>query len=96
MAGATAPRIVTMSSVMHRAAPTDTRFASPDEINDAELGPTQLYGRSKLALILFIRFGLVKTIIGPCSDPILALSVHPGTVRFSSPASGRKGVKIAD
>lgn len=81
MPGVTPPRVVALASELHKTAPGDLRFESLDEINDPETGPTYLYGRTKLALILFARFGLVERVIKPCSDAIYALSVHPGTVR---------------
>jgi NAD(P)-dependent dehydrogenase (short-subunit alcohol dehydrogenase family) len=84
MPGVTAPRVVAISSELHRTAPSNIRFESLDEINNDQLGPTELYGRSKLALILFIRFGLVERVIKPCSDSIYAMSVHPGAVSKSS------------
>lgn len=80
MPGVTAPRIVTISSELHRVAPTNLKFESLEEINDDTLDPTQLYARAKVALILFIKFGLVEKVIKPNSDSILALSVHPGAV----------------
>ena len=40
-------RIVAESSELHRAAPSDTAFASVDEMNQ-EIDPTKLYGRAKL------------------------------------------------
>lgn len=84
MPGVTPPRIVSLASELHKTSPSDLRFASLDEINNPETGPTYLYGRTKLALILFTRFGLVERVIKPCSDAIYALSVHPGTVRLSA------------
>jgi len=80
MPGVTAPRIVAVSSELHRMAPSNVQFKSLDEINNDKLGPTELYGRSKLALNLFIKFGLVENVIKPCNDSIYALSVHPGAV----------------
>jgi len=82
MPGVTPPRVVALASEMHKTAPSDVKFASLDEINDENTGPTHLYGRTKLALILFIRFGLVERVIKPNSDSVYALSVHPGTVCF--------------
>lgn len=47
------PRIVMLSSELHRTAPGTTKFASIKEVytNDEELGPNQLYSRSKLAVL---------------------------------------------
>lgn len=81
MPGVTPPRVVAMSSELHKTAPPDVRFASlEDEINNDKTGPTHLYGRTKLALLLFTKFGLVERVIKPNSDAIYALAVHPGTV----------------
>jgi NAD(P)-dependent dehydrogenase (short-subunit alcohol dehydrogenase family) len=75
-----APRIVFESSELHRLTPSNVHFGSIDEINDPELGATELYARSKLAMILGVKYGLVKKVIKPNGDNIYALSVHPGTV----------------
>lgn len=81
MPGVVAPRVVAVSSSLHLAAPSPAKFTSLDDINDSNLNPTELYGRTKLALILFTKFGLFERVIKPTSDSIYALSVHPGTVR---------------
>ena len=78
--GVLAPRVVIVTSELHRAAPSDAKFESLEEINDPELDPAQRYGRSKLAQILFIKYGLLERVIKPSSDSVYALSVHPGTV----------------
>lgn len=78
-----APRIVFESSEQHRAAPKEVHFASIDEINNDKIDPTQLYGRSKLAIILGVKYGLVDRVIKPNKDNIYALSVHPGAVSSS-------------
>lgn len=75
-----APRIVFEASEMHRTAPSNIHFGSLDEINNPEIGNTELYGRSKLAMILGAKYGLYDRVIKPNSDNIYALSVHPGTV----------------
>lgn len=66
------------------AAPSSTKFASFDEMNDDSLGPNQLYGRSKLAVILFTRFGLVNKVLTPSASGekprIYAIATHPGAV----------------
>jgi NAD(P)-dependent dehydrogenase (short-subunit alcohol dehydrogenase family) len=80
MPGVSPPRVVFEASEMHRAAPSDVKFASLDEINNPNLGPTELYGRTKLALILFAKFGLAEKVIKKNNDKIYALSVHPGAV----------------
>lgn len=81
MPGVTGPRIVGLSSEVHRASPSDVKFRNLDDINNPELGPTELYGRTKLAIILFVKYGLYERVIKPNSDSIYALAVHPGAVR---------------
>jgi hypothetical protein len=65
---------------MHRGAPSVIHFASLAEINNPELGPTELYGRTKVAIILGVKYGFVDRVIKPNGDNIYALSVHPGAV----------------
>jgi NAD(P)-dependent dehydrogenase (short-subunit alcohol dehydrogenase family) len=79
MPGASPPRVVFESSEMHRTAPSDVKFASLDEIN-TDIGPTHLYGRTKLAMILAAKSGLYEKVIKKNNDHIYALSVHPGAV----------------
>lgn len=67
---------------MHRTAPSVVHFASLDEINNPNLGPTELYGRTKLAIILGVKYGIVERVIRKNGDNIYALSVHPGAVSF--------------
>ncbi|KAJ5227789.1 hypothetical protein N7489_008497 [Penicillium chrysogenum] len=75
-----APRIVFLSSEQHRAAQKAVHFASLDEINNPKMGPIELYARSKLAIILGVKYGLLERVIKPNKDNIYALSVHPGAV----------------
>ncbi|OJJ98956.1 hypothetical protein ASPACDRAFT_30324 [Aspergillus aculeatus ATCC 16872] len=75
-----APRIVFESSEQHRNAPPNVHFASLEELNNPEVGNTQLYGRTKLAIILGVKYGLLDRVIKPNGDNIYALSVHPGAV----------------
>jgi NAD(P)-dependent dehydrogenase (short-subunit alcohol dehydrogenase family) len=75
-----APRIVSISSELHRAAPSSVSFASLDELNDPSLSAVSLYGRSKLAIILFTKFGLADRVLLPNKDHIVALATHPGAV----------------
>lgn len=77
-----APRIVFEASEMHRGAPSNVHFGSLEEINNSEVGNTELYGRTKLAIILGVKYGIVKRVIEKNGDNIYALSVHPGTVCF--------------
>jgi hypothetical protein len=65
---------------MHRTAPSVIHFASLDEINDPTVGNTELYGRSKVAIILGVKYGLLERVIKPNNDNIYVLSVHPGAV----------------
>lgn len=75
-----APRVVFESSEQHRNAPKVVHFGSVDEINNPEIGSTEIYGRTKLAIILAVKYGLFKRVIKPNKDHIFALSVHPGAV----------------
>ncbi|WWC97906.1 hypothetical protein V866_004794 [Kwoniella sp. B9012] len=73
-------RIVSESSELHRAAPSDVKCESLEEFNH-ERDATVLYGRSKLLNILFIRHlahSHLPSLTSP--SPILAASVHPGGV----------------
>jgi hypothetical protein len=65
---------------MHRTAPSNVHFGSLDEINDSSIGNTEVYGRTKLAIILGVKYGLVEKVIKKNGDDIYALSVHPGAV----------------
>lgn len=47
-------RLVIQSSSLHQAAQSSTKFASISEIN-SDIGPSYLYNRSKLAVLLFMR-----------------------------------------
>ncbi|KAB5576350.1 hypothetical protein GE09DRAFT_621012 [Coniochaeta sp. 2T2.1] len=78
MPGASPPRVVFESSEMHRTAPSDVKFASVDEIN-TDIGPTHLYGRTKLAMILATH-GLHEKVIRKNNDHIYVAAVHPGAV----------------
>jgi len=74
------PRIVFEASEVHRMAPSTIHFGSLEEINDREFGPTHLYARSKLAMILCAKFLLPEKVFKKNGDHVYALSVHPGTV----------------
>ncbi|BCS17308.1 short chain dehydrogenase/reductase family protein [Aspergillus puulaauensis] len=75
-----APRIVFEGSEVHRATTSSTKFASKEEINDPSKDPTQLYARTKLAIILGVKYGLLDRVIRPNGDRVFALVVHPGAV----------------
>lgn len=81
-----APRIVSVSSELHRTAPSSVSFANAAEVtSDVGLGPNGYYARSKLALILFTKYGLLERVFRPNGDRILALAVHPGGVHTNQP-----------
>ncbi|KAI0695114.1 hypothetical protein C8T65DRAFT_758579 [Cerioporus squamosus] len=83
---APAPRIVSVSSELHRTAPASVAFANAAEVSsDLGLGPNGYYARSKLALILFTKYGLLERVFRPNGDRILALAVHPGGVHTNQP-----------
>lgn len=67
-------RIVGIGSNLHQGSPSDTEFASVDELN-TDLGPNAQYGRSKLAVQLYYKY-LSKHLPGN----VLANSIHPGFV----------------
>lgn len=70
-------RIVNLGSNLHENVPKDTKFASLDELN-TDLGPQPLYGRSKLAAILYARY--LARHLTPQFPNILANATHPGIV----------------
>jgi len=70
---------------MHRWAPKETKFNAIKDINDEKLSPVELYGRTKLAMILSAKFGLAQGVIARNGDHIYALSVHPGAVSLTIP-----------
>jgi len=83
-------RIIFESSEMHRMAPgsEDSKsrkrgchFGSEEEITEygKELGPMELYGRTKLAMILYAKM-LRDKVIKKNGDDIRTIAVHPGTV----------------
>lgn len=78
--GAPAGKIVFESSEMHRAMPSVLRLGSLEDIKNPDLEPMGLYARSKLCMILGVKYGLVEKVIKPNKDNIYALAVHPGTV----------------
>ncbi|KAK4101273.1 NAD(P)-binding protein [Parathielavia hyrcaniae] len=84
MEGAPRPRVVFEASEMHRMAPGNVHFATLDEINDESLGPTELYCRTKLAMILFSKYGLARKVIKENGDDILAVAVHPGASQVNT------------
>ncbi|KAL2071480.1 hypothetical protein VTL71DRAFT_12715 [Oculimacula yallundae] len=70
-------RLVNFGSNAHQGAPSDTKFASLDELNQ-DLGPNGQYGRSKLAQMLYAKY-LYKNLKDKYPN-FLANSIHPGFV----------------
>lgn len=70
-------RIVCTSSNLHEQTPSDTEFASVDELN-RDLGAQPLYGRSKLAALLYAKY-LARHVTSQHPN-ILANAIHPGIV----------------
>lgn len=71
-------RISNQSSNLHNAAPSDTKFASLEEINK-DVGPNGQYGRSKLAGILWTRY-FTRKVTERGHPNILMNATHPGMV----------------
>ena len=76
--GGNTVRIANQGSNAHEFAPSDTKFASLDELN-RDLGPNPQYGRSKLASILHARY-LARHLTSSEYPRILANATHPGFV----------------
>ncbi|KAJ8519574.1 hypothetical protein ONZ45_g3470 [Pleurotus djamor] len=82
-------RIISISSELHRAAPSSTKFANvnevaslgaPKDVNESkDLSAHGLYGRSKLANIAFTRM-LVDKVIHPNKYKVIVMATHPGAV----------------
>ncbi|KAI0489793.1 retinol dehydrogenase 12 [Xylaria cf. heliscus] len=71
-------RIVNQASNAHQQVPNDTKFDSLEELN-RDLGPSQQYGRSKLANILYSRYFTNK--VTKAGHPNIRMnSTHPGFV----------------
>ena len=70
-------RIVCTSSNLHEQTPSDTQFASVDELN-TDLGAQPQYGRSKLAALLYAKY-LSRHLTSQYPN-ILANAIHPGIV----------------
>lgn len=70
-------RISNQASNAHEQAPKDTKFASLEELN-TDLGPMPLYGRSKLAAIMYSRY--LHRHLHKANNNILINSTHPGVV----------------
>ncbi|KAH7313603.1 retinol dehydrogenase 12 [Stachybotrys elegans] len=71
-------RIVNTASNLHESVPKDLKFESLEELNQ-DLGPNTLYGRSKLAAILYARYFNRK--VTQAGHPnVLMNAIHPGIV----------------
>ncbi|KZT54609.1 NAD(P)-binding protein [Calocera cornea HHB12733] len=73
-----AVRIVSTASENHRMARSDVKFENLEEVN-GDGDPNRLYSRSKLMNILFTK-ELVRRVLAPEGNKIMALAVHPGVV----------------
>jgi NAD(P)-dependent dehydrogenase (short-subunit alcohol dehydrogenase family) len=71
-------RIVNLASNVHDSVPKDLQFKDLADINQ-DLGPNTLYGRSKLAAILFSRY-FTRKVTEQGNPNILMNAVHPGVV----------------
>lgn len=80
------PRVIFISSELHRAASSDIQFASAEEItpkseSERDALPAHfLYARSKLANILCVKYGLFQRVIEPRHLNIYVIASHPGAV----------------
>lgn len=80
-------RISNQASNVHNKAPSDTRFASLEEIN-TDVGPNGQYGRSKLAAILYARW-FDRKVTKNGHPSVLMNATHPG---FVSSAQSRTAI----
>jgi NAD(P)-dependent dehydrogenase (short-subunit alcohol dehydrogenase family) len=69
-------RVVFTSSSLHMTAPSGIKFTSKEEINE-DLGPNNLYARSKLATLLYAR-QLAKKV---ANENVYINAIHPGAVK---------------
>jgi WW domain-containing oxidoreductase len=88
-------RIMMMSSEVHRWVPRSSNFASVEELSE-NIGPSYLYGRSKLAQILIDREVARRLDEGKLGStpydastgktrPVFVNATHPGGVRTDQP-----------
>lgn len=80
-------RIVNQASNLHESAPKETKFESLDEINK-DIGPNPLYGRTKLAAILYARY-FNRKVTEHGHPNVLMNATHPG---FVSSKMSRKDI----
>ncbi|OAL55208.1 NAD(P)-binding protein [Pyrenochaeta sp. DS3sAY3a] len=76
-------RLVQLGSNLHESAPTETQFASLEELNK-DYGPQPQYARSKLAAILFAKY--LDRHLHARHPNILSNAVHPGIVETAQSA----------
>lgn len=69
-------RVVFTSSSLHMTAQSGIKFESKEEINE-DLGPNNLYARSKLATLLYAR-QLAKKV---ANESVYINAIHPGAVK---------------
>jgi NAD(P)-dependent dehydrogenase (short-subunit alcohol dehydrogenase family) len=70
-------RLVQLGSNLHENAPKETKFESVDELN-TDFGPQPLYGRTKLASILYAKY--LDRHLHSKYPNILSNAIHPGIV----------------
>ncbi|KAG5980878.1 putative oxidoreductase bli-4, mitochondrial [Claviceps digitariae] len=71
-------RIVNLSSNLHQSVPSDVQFKSLQDLNQ-DLGAKYLYGRSKLAAILYARY-FDRNVSKKGHSNIIMNATHPGIV----------------
>ena len=71
-------RIVNQSSNLHQSVPSDVQFKSLQDVNQ-DLGAKYLYGRSKLAAILYARY-FDRNVTQKGYSNIIMNATHPGIV----------------
>lgn len=91
-------RLVAQSSDMHSLPPSDVAYASIDEFKN-DIGPTYLYGRTKLANILFIRALHRRSIKGELGfskgkPSVYINATHPGAVSTDQPKQAEEAYGI--
>ncbi|KAK4992788.1 hypothetical protein LTR50_000912 [Elasticomyces elasticus] len=96
-------RLVLQSSELHRGAAmiSNLHFASLEELNQ-DIGPTNLYARSKLAQILFVRALARRAHDGRLGfDPVKLMetgpwinAVHPGGVKTDQPKQAEEAYGV--
>ncbi|KAH6680048.1 retinol dehydrogenase [Plectosphaerella plurivora] len=71
-------RISNQASNIHESAPSDVKFESIEELNQ-DIGPNPLYGRSKLANILYARY-FARKVTQNGHPNVIMNATHPGIV----------------